>query len=60
VEEKYREEKMNQSEDKQAIDEEKKDLPKFDSPTDRDKANPSVSQAFLGAPIVHTGKGDTF
>jgi len=53
-------EKMNQSEDKQAIDEEKKDLPKFDSPTDRDKANPSVSQAFLGAPIVHTGKGDTF
>ncbi|KYN31556.1 hypothetical protein ALC56_14437 [Trachymyrmex septentrionalis] len=37
-------EKTNQSEDKQATDEEKKDLSKFESSTDRDKANTSVSQ----------------
>ncbi|KYN11438.1 hypothetical protein ALC57_16406 [Trachymyrmex cornetzi] len=37
-------EKANQSENAQATAEEKKDLPKFDSTTDRDKANTSVSQ----------------
>ncbi|KYN29422.1 hypothetical protein ALC57_01134, partial [Trachymyrmex cornetzi] len=37
-------EKANQSEDEQATAEEKKDLPKFDSTTDRDKANTNVSQ----------------
>lgn len=36
--------KADQSEDEQAIAKEKKDLPKFDSMTDRNKANPSVSQ----------------
>jgi len=33
----------NESENKQATDEEKKDLPKFDSPTGRDKANINIS-----------------
>ncbi|KYN22072.1 hypothetical protein ALC57_05538, partial [Trachymyrmex cornetzi] len=37
-------EKANQNEDEQATAEEKKDLPKFDSTTDRDKTNTNVSQ----------------
>ena len=56
--------KINQSENKQATNEEKKDLPKFDSLTTigRDKANTSVShhQAFLRAHIAHIGKRGTF
>jgi len=38
VEEKYLDRKVLESEDKQATDEEKKDLPKFDSSTGRNKA----------------------
>ncbi|KYN18435.1 hypothetical protein ALC57_09253 [Trachymyrmex cornetzi] len=37
-------EKANQNKDEQATAEEKKDLPKFDSTTDRDKTNTNVSQ----------------
>ena len=37
-------EKANQSEDEQTTDEEKKDFSKFDSPTDKDKANTNVLQ----------------
>ncbi|KYN24343.1 hypothetical protein ALC57_04052 [Trachymyrmex cornetzi] len=36
--------KANRNEDEQTTAEEKNDLPKFDSTTDRDKANTSVSQ----------------
>ena len=43
VEKKYIDKKTNQNENKQATDEEKQDLPKFDSPTGRDKANINVS-----------------
>jgi len=48
-------EKTNQSADKQVTDEDKKDLPKFDSWTDRDKANINVSQAsnILGTSTLH-------
>ncbi|KYN35125.1 hypothetical protein ALC56_10541 [Trachymyrmex septentrionalis] len=37
-------EKSNQSENEQATGEKKKDLPKFDPSTDKDKANTNVSQ----------------
>jgi len=48
--------KTNHSADKQVTDEEKKDLSKFDSLTDRDKANTNVSQAssILGSSTLHT------
>ncbi|KYM81926.1 hypothetical protein ALC53_07618 [Atta colombica] len=49
-------EKTNQNEDKQATDEEKKDLPKSDSSTGRDKANTSISQtsSIFGSSTSHT------
>jgi len=49
-------EKTNQSEDKQVTDEEKKDLPKFDSSIGRDKVNTSVSQtsSIFGSSTSHT------
>ena len=48
-------EKANQSEDK-ATDEEKKGLPKFDSSTDRNKANTNVSQtsSIFRSSTLHT------
>ena len=60
MEEKYRDRKSDQNENKQATGKEKKDLPKFDLSTDRDKANTSVSQTSNFENSTTHGKRDKF